>query len=159
MNDFKVYEPKNLESKESKFINVVLQKLAVQFGDMESKIDSFKSTLTQFVETIADHVNMSLERADIITKYYKDEETVQPHNQLPGIVSVPQQYNIAEVRGDNEKIKEINALIEKLEDQRNITTKMIKGDYEAFVSSYTKAMALVQDLVESLISLEGDLEF
>jgi len=159
MNEFEVYKPSNLDSKESKFIDVMMQKLMVQFGDMDAKVNSFKSTLGQFAETIADHVNMSLERADIVTKYYKDEETIQPHNQLPGIVAVPQPYDIAEVRADNEKVKEINTLIKKLEDQRNITTRMLKGDYEGFVSSYNKTMTLVQGLVESLISLEGDLEF
>jgi hypothetical protein len=154
-----LYRPKNLDSTESKFIDSVIRKLAVQFEDLNSKVDSFKSTLSQFAETITDHVNMTLERADIVTKYYKDEVAVQPHNQLPGIVAVPEPYDVAEVKADNQKVEEINSLIEKLEDQRNITTRMLKGDYEGLVSSYGKAMVLVQGLVESLISLEGDLDF
>jgi len=152
-----IYKAANLNSREVDFVQKLVARLADQLAELDAKIDSLKKSTKAFNETLIDHVNMVLEKADILTKYYYDDQ-YQPHNPLPGIVAVPSPYNISEVKADNQKVEEINELLNKLEDQKNIMQKMMQDDFESTNDAYVRAMTLSQALAEGLVSVSAEFD-
>jgi hypothetical protein len=151
------YQSTNLDDTQLEFVKGLEGKLNNAVNNFATKVQALQGSIGGLSEIVQDYVNCSLERADIIKKYYYDDQ-YQNHLPLPGMVTAPRSYDISQVKADNERVEQVQDLMEKAEDQKNISTNLLQSDFEDVVTSYKNLIGIMQGLGEAIAEINSSVE-
>lgn len=118
------YAVQNIDEKNQKVIESLRTGLKSSIEKCLKEIDSLKSSISLYQEAIADYVDLSIEKSDIVAKYSKASNG-GTYN-LPGVfASSVGSYDINAMRADNQRIEQVKSLYEVAEGQKDAYFKMI----------------------------------
>jgi hypothetical protein len=98
-----------------------------------------------------DSINLNAESIDMSTKYSRDIPSQS--NNLPGVISTPQTYDLQAIRKDNEQMMMIQKEKEKVNIQKKIYMRMCSEDIKLFLAAWKRlniSNAAFDEFVESL---------
>ena len=146
-----LYQSKNLSQKDA---NLLAQISKSSISSLESTIGSLQhllSNLSVYKECLIDGINLQAESADLITKYSR--EIPQQSHTLPGIVTLPQSYDLESIKVDNDRMEQVKALKDKAIKQKEIYLRLSEEDVRIFLGSWKRlnyANASFDEFCESL---------
>ena len=118
------FNPTHLEAKNVQVVNSLKQGLKSSIEKSLKEIDSLKSSLSLYKESVDDFINLSIEKSDTVSKYSK--QTTGGTYNLPGVLAASMGgYDIDAMRADNQRLEQINSLQETAENQKDAYFKMI----------------------------------
>jgi len=145
------YAPKNLTPKDASILATISKSSITAIESTIGTLSHLIQNLKIYKECIVDSINLQAESADITTKYSK--EIPQQSHILPGIISVPQAYNLNDIKTDNERMLQIKTSKDKSMKQKDIYLRISQEDVRLFLSSWKRlnlANASFDEFVESL---------
>lgn len=118
------YEAKNIDAKSSQVINALETALNSNIDKCLKEIDSLKSSVALYKESVGDYVDLSVENSDIVAKYSKANNG-GTYN-LPGVfASSSGSYDLDAMKADNQRIEQVKSLYNTAKNQRDTYFKMI----------------------------------
>jgi hypothetical protein len=152
------FQAEHLTSDQKGFVAKLTKRLTSAIGEFSGTVTKLQGSISGFNETMTDYVNCAMEQYDIIQKYYYDDGQSGNYAPLPGIVSVPSSYDVNEVKSDNQRLEEIQGMLEQSEDQKNITQQLLQKDYEAVIESYKVLVSVLQGLGEAIATMDAQIK-
>lgn len=118
------YAVQNIDEKNQKVIEALRTGLKDNIEKCLKEIDSLKSAVSLYRDSITDYVDLSIEKSDIVAKYSKANNG-GTYN-LPGVfASSAGAYDIDAMRADNQRIEQVKSLYDVAEGQKDTYFKMI----------------------------------
>ena len=118
------FNPTHLGEKNVQVINTLRKGLKSNIEKCLKEIDSLKSSVSLYRDSIEDFVNLSIEKSDTVSKYSKS--TSGGAYNLPGVFALSMgSYDIEAMKADNQRLEQINGLQETAENQKNAYFKMM----------------------------------
>jgi len=145
------YKTKYMPTKDANIMSSLSQSSIVALEQAMGTVTHLLSNLKVFKECFIENINLQAEKTDITTRYAK-EPPRQSHT-LPGVVSMPEPYDLQAIRTDNERIMEISDRIEKTQAQKDIYLKLSKEDVRLFLSAWNRLIysnAAIDQFMESM---------
>lgn len=118
------YAVQNIDEKNQKVIEALRTGLKSNIEKCLKEIDSLKSAVSLYRDSITDFVDLSIEKSDIVAKYSKANNG-GTYN-LPGVfASSMGAYDLNAMRADNQRIEQVKSMYEVAEGQKDTYFKMI----------------------------------
>lgn len=118
------YAVQNIDEKNQKVIEALRTGLKNNIEKCLKEIDSLKSAVSLYRDSITDYVDLSIEKSDIVAKYSKANNS-GTYN-LPGVfASSAGSYDLDAMRADNQRIEQVKSLYDVAEGQKDTYFKMI----------------------------------
>lgn len=118
------YAVQNIDEKNQKVIEALRTGLKGNIEKCLKEIDSLKSAVSLYRDSITDFVDLSIEKSDIVAKYSK-ANNAGTYN-LPGVfASSMGAYDLNAMRADNQRIEQVKSMYEVAEGQKDTYFKMI----------------------------------
>lgn len=118
------YAVQNIDEKNQKVIEALRTGLKNSIEKCLKEIDSLKTAITFYRDSITDYVDLSIEKSDIVAKYSKANNG-GTYN-LPGVfASSVGAYDLDAMRADNKRIEQVKSLHSVAEGQKDTYFKMI----------------------------------
>ena len=118
------YAVQNIDEKNQKVIDALRTGLKDNIEKCLKEIDSLKSAVSLYRDSITDYVDLSIEKSDIVAKYSKANNG-STYN-LPGVfASSAGAYDLDAMRADNQRIEQVKSLYDVAEGQKDTYFKMI----------------------------------
>jgi hypothetical protein len=100
-----------------------------------------------------DSINIQAEQADMSSKYAKD--IPQQSHILPGVVSMPNTYDIEDIRGDNERMFQIKDQIDKVRKQKEVYMRLSEEDVRLFLTAWKRLINTNLSFDEFIVALNA----
>lgn len=118
------YAVQNIDEKNSKVIEALRTGLKNNIEKCLKEIGSLKSSVSLYRDSVADYVDLAVEKSDIVAKYSK-ANNAGTYN-LPGVfASSAGSYDLDAMRADNQRIEQVKSQYDIAEGQKDTYFKMI----------------------------------
>lgn len=118
------YVVQNIDEKNSKVIEALRTGLKNNIEKCLKEIDSLKSSVSLYRDSVVDYVDLAVEKSDIVAKYSK-ANNAGTYN-LPGVfASSASSYDLDAMRADNQRIEQVKSQYDIAEGQKDTYFKMI----------------------------------
>ena len=148
-----IYQSKNLSQKDSALLAQISKSAISSLNSTIGTLQHLLQNLTTYKECLVDRINLQAESADLATKYARD--IPQQSHSLPGVISLPQAYNLDDIKADNSRMEQIKTLKDKAIKQKEIYLRLSEEDVRLFLMNWKRlnySNASFDEFVESLNS-------
>ena len=145
------YNPRNLNQKDAGILAAISKSSVSAIESAIGSLTHLISNLRIYKECMIDSINLQAESADIATKYTGD--VPQQVNILPGVLSMPQTYDLTQIRTDNERMMAIKDQKDKAISQKDIYLRVAKEDVRLFIAAWKRlniSNASFDEFIDSL---------
>jgi Ni,Fe-hydrogenase I large subunit len=148
-----IYQPKNLGNNDAQMLANIskasITAIEQSVGSLTHLIDNLKI----YKQCLIDSINLQAESADIATKYAVNAPS-QSHT-LPGVISLPQSYDLQSIRSDNERMEQVKASKDKILGQKKIYLRLAEEDVRVFLQAWKRLQYSDQSFEEFVEILNG----
>jgi Ni,Fe-hydrogenase I large subunit len=134
-----LYQTKNISQKDAGILASISKNTVTSIESTIGALTHLIQNLKIYKETVVDSINLQAESLDISTKYGNDVPK-QSHS-LPGIVTLPQSYDLNDIRSDNDRMMQVSEEKKKAMSQKEVYMKMCSEDVRIFLQSWKRLNA------------------
>ena len=145
------YAPQHIGAKDTAVLSSLSKNSIASLEASIGALSHLLHNLKLYKEHMIDSINLNAESIDMSTKYSRDIPSQS--NNLPGVISAPQTYDLQAIRKDNEQMMMIQKEKEKVDGQKKIYMRMCSEDIKLFLAAWKRlniSNAAFDEFVESL---------
>jgi Ni,Fe-hydrogenase I large subunit len=150
-----MYNPKNLADNDAKMLASISKSSINAIETSIGALNHLVENLNVYKQCMIDSINLQAESADIATKYAVSAPSAS--YTLPGIVTVPQSYDLQSIKSDNERMEQVKSNKEKAVSQKRIYFRLAEEDVRVFLQAWKRLAYSDASFEEFIEALNGSI--
>jgi Ni,Fe-hydrogenase I large subunit len=125
-----------MKPKDAQILASIAKSSLVSIDSSIAALTHLLQNLRIYKECIVDSINLQAEVADISNKY--SNEVPSQYHGLPGVVTVPQTYDLNAIRTDNARMMELKDDNDRANEQKDMYLRVAREDLRLFLTAWRR---------------------
>ena len=144
-----MYEPQSINQKDKQILATLRRNSEKNLLRMEEDLGTMLAAVRTYREALADSLDLNVEEADIVCKY-ATKPTMGSYNLPSVLVGTRANYDMGEIKEDNERLENLKKMSEDARKQSNAYYDILYGAYTDLTSEIKKSKLFSANIEQAI---------